>query len=651
MTRIVISGEDLDLPDGFSLSIEETSPIFNDIGSQSIAVEVPDTLRNRRLLDFPNRPDSSGFGKSTSIQCLVISGGYIRGGILNTDSTSEDGISVNIGFDNSMAYDAWRSRKLSEIEALPCFRFRDMDAVKNEMYRLFRYSVPQIDDLAVFPVCVGKEEVKEKIEGEAAEGEMWFEVLNHFYYDDNIFLPKEEKYREFKCVIDGSEAVISVPNGYGCTPFVRVWRILDSIFKDIGLQMDRNPFRDDIELSRLVVLNNTADALCACTLDYAELMPDCTVEDFLHSLFVRFGLVYRTDFDSGIAYISLVREISEASPCIELDPLLTKIPETELRIPQYVRLSAGTSLEGTAPFTERLEDYIPDLSCLGKELEEYDESDNSGSRQDTDESPDFWPIDRNSNREEQIYATYWEGKTGKLWRSEETGTHRLVSSTSFFVWDPNPDGLEPLDLSSTDCFCPITKIGPFNRNLNMPFSYFWPTFTVGSRHFHTVRKGSEEESYNECPLSFMFALTGLQGSAQTDGLLSAYRDEDVPPEGFEDGSVHDLSLFFHYRIGLYAKFWKSFDMKLRSADRRFNVSVRISKEKLLNLDTLAPVKLNGVPMLIDTAETVIGDNMDSIVAMVLIPFADRVDGDDTYNGEVPDFPPFPDVLSQDDDLE
>lgn len=650
MTRIVISGEDLDLPDGFSLSIEETSPIFNDIGSQSIAVEVPDTLRNRRLLDFPNRPDSSGFGKSTSIQCLVISGGYIRGGILNTDSTAENGISVNIGFDNSMAYDAWRSRKLSEIEALPCFRFRDMDAVKSEMYRLYLYADSQIDDLAVFPVCVGKEEVKEKIEGEAAEGEMWFEVLNHFRYDDNIFLPKEEIYKDFKCVIDGSEAVISVPNGYGCTPFVRVWRILDSIFKDIGLQMDRNPFRDDIELSRLVVLNNTADALCACTLDYAELMPDCTVEDFLHSLFVRFGLVYRTDFDSGIAYISLVREISEASPCIELDPLLTKIPETELRTPQYVRLSAGTSLEGTAPFTDRLEDYLPDLTCLGRYLEYYDDNDNTRSS-DEEGNPDFWPIDRNSNRKEQIYVTYWEGHTGSLFRLDETGTHSPVYSTSFFVWDPKPDGLEPLELSSTDCFCPITNIGPFKKGINMPWSFLCPTFTVGSRHFHSYRKGSEEESYNECPLSFMFALTGLQGSHQTEGRLSAYRKEDVPPEGFEDGSVHDLSLFFHFRIGLYAKFWKSFDMKLRRADRRINVTVRMSKEKLLHLDTFAPVKLNGVPMLIDKAETVVGDSIDTAVDMVLLPFAAPVDGDDAYIGEVPDFPPAPDVLSPDDDLE
>ena len=650
MTRIVISGEDLDLPDGFSLSIEETSPIFNDIGSQSIAVEVPDTLRNRRLLEFPNRPDSSGFGKSTSIQCLVISGGYIRSGILNTDSAAENGISVNIGFDNSMAYDAWRSRKLSEIEALPCFRFRDMDAVKSEVYRLYLYADSQIDDLAVFPVCVGKEEVKEKIVGEAAEGEMWFEVLNNLYFD-TVFLPKEEKYRDFKCVIDGSEAVISVPNGYGCTPFVRVWRILDSIFKDIGLQMDRNPFRDDIELSRLVVLNNTADALCACTLDYAELMPDCTVEDFLHSLFVRFGLVYRTDFDSGIAYISLVREISEASPCIELDPLLTKIPETELRIPQYVRLSAGTTIEGAAPFTERLEDYLPDLSLLGQEFPNLKETDNSDSQDTTGQGLNFWPIERSSNRKNQLCYSYWMGKTGTLWRSEKTEIYLLVPSTSFFIWDPKPDGLEPMELSSTDEFCPINLIGPFKHDNNMLCSFYGPIFTVGSRHFHTYRKGSEEESYNECPLSFMFALTGLQGSAQTEGLLSSYSDQDVPPEGFEDGSVHDLSLFFHFRIGLYAKFWKSFDMKLRRADRRINVTVRMSKEKLLHLDTFAPVKLNGVPMLIDKAETVVGDSIDTAVDMVLLPFAAPVDGDDAYNGEVPDFPPAPDVLSPDDDLE
>ena len=111
-------------------------------------------------------------------------------------------------------------------------------------------------------------------------------------------------------LIDGELTKVTVPFGYGCSPFVKVWKILECVFADLGLTMDCNPFREEDDLKNLVVLNNTADALCTGVLDYRELMPDCTVEEFLHSLFVRFGMVYRTNFDSMVATVRLVRDMS-----------------------------------------------------------------------------------------------------------------------------------------------------------------------------------------------------------------------------------------------------------------------------------------------------------------------------------------------------
>ena len=649
MIRITVAGEDIDLPKGFTLSIEETSPIFNDIGSQSIAVSLPDTLRNRRILGFPRRPDASGSHASTSVGCTVISGAYMRTGILNTDSAADDGISVSIGFDNSRAYDAWNSRHLSEVEPLPCRQFRDMDAVAKEMRRIYAGVDPQVDDLAIFRVCIAEEDVSKKLKGEPQKDEKYYELVNDFQEDGDIFLPAGVKEHTIMRVIDGSEAMISVPNGYGCTPFVRVWRILEAVFSDLGLRMDRNPFREDAELARLVVLNNTADAVCACTLDYAELMPDCTVEEFMHSLFVRFGLVYRTDFDSGVAHVRLIREIAGMEPSLDIDGLLTQDPDSEFRTPLYVRLSAETSLERAAPFTDRLEDYVPDYSLLGSGLPEVPEDpampgipDGIGPEQE------FWPIDRKSRRQVPLWYPDWNGVTATLWRRDLKGSRNWDKSSSFFTWDPQPEGCEPMDLASSDTCCPVGYLRWHSFGDGSEWGYFGPMFTVGARHRHTATMGSEKETDSECPLSFMFGMVYDDNPSYgyTEGLLSAYRFEHWYASCVEGDRIHDISLFFQFRMGHYAKFWKDFDRMLRRADRRINVKARIGKDRLHDLDVLAPVRLGGMPMLIDTADILIGDGPEVTVEMALVPMAAH-EGDDGSDGEVPDFPPpYSGVLSE-----
>ena len=55
MIEIQTNGQTLDLPDNFSIDIEDSNPIFNDRGSQSIPATVPASRRNIKILDFPTR--------------------------------------------------------------------------------------------------------------------------------------------------------------------------------------------------------------------------------------------------------------------------------------------------------------------------------------------------------------------------------------------------------------------------------------------------------------------------------------------------------------------------------------------------------------------------------------------------------------------
>lgn len=630
--KILVNETPLDLFSGFNLEIEDTSPIFNDVGSQTLSFSLPATRRNQFLLGFPSRSDSVGNGAPRRVRCTLISGIYIRTGILNITGGTDKEISINIGFDNAIAYEAWKAKRLSELDSLPCLKYRNLYTLIDHMKELYLNSNPTEDDLAVFSISVGVESGKDIFDRENDYHEILSPIALWFVQGTGTLGVIR--------VIDGVETRVTVPDGYGCVPFVRVWKILECVFKDLGLKMDSNPFLEDIDLAKLVVLNNTADALCTGILDYSELMPDCTIEEFLNALFVRFGFVYKTDFDKGIVSVRLIRDIVNEPVQIDIDEYLNKPPESEYNTPKYVRLSAGTSLEGAAPLTDRLEDFLQGFSLnnvyCGEDFHKwpnkipaldptYLESTEKTEVEESD-GPDFVEISRSEKPVSVGYQFSWDAVSGKWYRVSVLNGNRIKEeSSSFFQWDPRPKGYDPWDLRSADECCPMGIAEDTASTENASDWVVMPLFFVGSRHFHTYVESLDQEDRGDCPLVFMFASSGMDDSDNgTKGRITA-------------GS----SLYFQFRGGLYDKFWKIFDLDLRNADRKVSASCRLNKTMLQQIDIFKPVRLQGVPMLIDTLNAVIGDDVFVEAQLSLIPMvSSNVDP-----LEIPKFPPAPDVLS------
>ena len=124
----------------------------------------------------------------------------------------------------------------------------------------------------------------------------------------------------------------------------------------MNLTLLTNPFWQSLELSRLVVLNNSADSVCRGEIRYSDLMPDSTVQDFLNSLWVRFGMVYNIDFNNKTARLELIKDIIRRPGAIDIDNLISGPHKITYEAPQYVKLSAKSSIEGAAPSHERFED-------------------------------------------------------------------------------------------------------------------------------------------------------------------------------------------------------------------------------------------------------------------------------------------------------
>lgn len=116
--QIIKNGEILDLKEN-QIEIDNTSPIFNMKGTQSVSINFPKTPKNLRLFGFPNRLDR--YNKvSGDEQVEVRDGVLIKSGIMNVTAVGEN-IEANIGFGESEAYSKMNKTKLADMTGLPVF--------------------------------------------------------------------------------------------------------------------------------------------------------------------------------------------------------------------------------------------------------------------------------------------------------------------------------------------------------------------------------------------------------------------------------------------------------------------------------------------------------------------------------------------------
>ena len=251
MIQLKIGGKTLDTDQGLSINIEDSNPIFNDRGSMSIPATIPVTRQNIRLLGAPHRIDTDTDPNNLGKTVEIVSGTYIRRGTLNITSAGKlDGITFNIGFDNSTAYANWTQKKLADLPNLPVFIPSDdyqgqrVEMLLDALYEKYVSPKPRIDEFAIFPVAINKESYNNK---------SYWEILNvtgqHGFSQPG----------KVKRVIDGKLTDVSIPEGYCVSPFLKVWRVLELIFESMHLTIIGNPFKYDHDLERLVILNNVAD--------------------------------------------------------------------------------------------------------------------------------------------------------------------------------------------------------------------------------------------------------------------------------------------------------------------------------------------------------------------------------------------------------
>ena len=558
MLKIKTNKGYLDLGGDFTVQIDEKSPVMNDRGSQTVPVTVPVTANNAGITGFAHRLDMGVKPMNEDQTCTVLDGVYKRTGKINIVSAGRtEGITLNIGFDNSEAYSAWKAKKLNSI-TLPSISGGTVSGLMSSINWFFTDSH---EDFAIFQIVV---------KNDSKDGTYYPQYINRITLDSNGEYALCYQARTETLLINDTPTETSLPEGYGVAPFLYVHRVLDFIFSEFGYTITENPFKTDKELSSLVILNNAADCCVTGILNYADLMPDCTIEDFLNALYVRFGLVYNVSSDTKTATLRLIRDIMEDEPAVDLSRNLTAEPLINYETARQIKLSAKTSFTGAAPSVERYEDYIKGNEKMVIRVSRFDPSQDS------------------------VWLNY-EKTTGNWYKWDSGNKKHTLSSSSFFNWDRKTENVEDEELASDD-ECVFMDFAP-NGLLS-------PYYLAGYVHRYTYLKTSsddeEDSEKEETPLSFAFAFTKAvtESTDYSFGSILPYA-----PDGGEitlkDGSKHTISLLFQFEDGLFAKFWQKYDAVLRHSFNQVDTNTLLPVHQLMKMDVLTPVALRGQYMLLD----------------------------------------------------
>ncbi len=557
MLKIKTNKGYLDLGSDFTVQIDEKSPVMNDRGSQTVPVTVPCTGNNAKITGFAHRLDMGVKPMNEDQACTVLDGVYKRTGKINIVSAGKkEGITLNIGFDNSEAYSAWKAKKLNAI-TLPV---KEYSSVNSLCVHLQQVLGGYQTDYAVFQIMTGND---------SKDNQSYPKYLNYI-------TPVSEGSKVYKLryqartetfLVNGTPTAVTLPEGYGVTAFLYVWRVLELVFSEFGYTVIENPFKTDKQLYNLVILNNAADCCVKGKLSYADLMPDCTVEDFLNALYVRFGLVYNVSSDTKTATLRLIRDIVDDVPDIDLSRSLTDEPLITYETARQMKLSAKTSFTGAAPSVERFEDYLKDQEVA--RLARVDVS-------------------------QRVIHLNYEETTGRWFKWDEDNKRLTYSSSSFFSWDRKSDNIEDNELTSDDECVPMDFA---------PNDILSPQYLADYVHRYTYLKTSsnnddEDSEKVETPLSFVFAFTSSQNSNYPFGSVLPFTS-DGEEVILKDGSKHTISLLFQYKNGLFINFWRKYDAIIRHSFNQVEANALLPVHQLMSMDILTPVALRGQYLLFD----------------------------------------------------
>lgn len=527
----------LDLPEGFSLMMERTNPLLSDQGDSTIPATLPSSPHNLATLEHRERIDRAERYINKVDAILQVGPVQKRGKLVIDTEHRLEGIDASLAIDSSDLYVKAKDKTLKQIfeeadsEGVSKMTFGSVEAAMDIMQDC--YEGDDTKDFTIFPVAIAPYE--QEIQG----------VKNKIYQYNNEVDYLNQLVWAARTTHEG-DVIMYVPEGYGIAPFLKLHRLLHRLFECLGYTVTENCFDDttgDNILANLVIVHNCSDALVRPILLYSDLVPSCTLSDFLSWLLAKFHAQPVVNSETKTAKIVLMEDMLSSTPDMDLSDKVEGDFKVQLNPSKRIVLTPTNSLEGTTPAADSFD----------KLVEKY------GGYVEANE--DQW-VDQTYN--DCLVLRKATGQFYALTRDLSTGNQvKEPLGSNHFVYDrANSDDTEAFSQSDVMPLMLCGLVKPMQTRDVVPF--------IGERlHFHTSYNGNKEDDKQEiilCQKAF---------SANFHYLTTGTTQDYIP---HKTNSGTDLALNLT-NYGLYDRFWKNYNELI------LNYPVRLTGRVLYDLGT------------------------------------------------------------------
>lgn len=582
--KLIIQNGQLELPQDFSLTIKKTNPILSDEGDASVPATLPASTRNLAALGHRERTDRANRFTNKVDAILQVGPIQKRGQLVMDTVHRREGIDASFAIDSSDLYVKAKDKSLKTI-----FGDADMKMTGPTVEGLMDVIQDVYDgeddtrDFTVFPLLVSPYETE-------SNGV----TTRHYQYNNEDDGSGTLVYAA-RTVMEG-DIEMDVPEGYGITPMLKLHRMIDTLFECLGYTVTSNCFASG-SLANLVLVNNCADAIVTGTLYYKDMVPSCTLSEFLEWLLNKFHAQPVVNSETKKVKVVLMETILAANPDedwsgkVEGDWKVMLQPKKRIILMPKGQSDDESERSAQAEGDDTTLEVMtkPAARTLNGLLQKY------GSYVEMDETEVASLLTENPALSDCIAMRKATGMFYKLTRN--AGTLETVAEemgTNYFVYDRyNSDEKEQFQQEDR---LPLMMVDPEKKLGVAPY--------IGERlHFHTSYQGEEETDqaiivaqWRRDTANFIF---------KTTGTTQAYIPYKQPVNGVA-GLTLDFSLT---NYSMYATFWRRYNELLLNQSPHLSGRVRLAAGELLNADMSRKKLTDGQPLLPVSAEAALGNKM------------------------------------------
>lgn len=345
------------LPDGFTAEMSRTNPFLTDEGSQSVPMTLPASEHNMKLIGWRYRfVNNKRYTKK--LNAIMSEGVVWTKGTLTVNSANEkEGIDCTFYTNEGQLYEKIKDYKLEDLD------WPELDGIGNDAETKAKYWMQKWAD-----TLNGKEPQSEEYLFIGAhtdytfnlkiEKEMEYKLLlNELSFDNGLVAFRGMEKIDYYSSAGEDATKITTPIGYGVTPFLRVGYVFKQIFQYFGYNLKESILNTDISFNKMVILNNTADAIVDGKLRFKQLLPTgLSVGDLIIALREKFSLVF-VERGNDI-YVKTWNDVLDAAPDTNLT--ISNTPSITFNDPQGFAIELDSLTEwGTFYYQQILKHEAP----------------------------------------------------------------------------------------------------------------------------------------------------------------------------------------------------------------------------------------------------------------------------------------------------